>query len=294
MVVEDNEQILKTLKLILEFNDFEAITAVNGIDALAILSTLEIPPDLILCDIMMPKMGGYDFFQKVSENPKWQLIPFIFVTAKADPEDIRFGKQLGVDDYVTKPFKEKDLLAIIAGKLQRNKRIKAWKEKIEDEILKSIEIDQRPSISKEEEEHIFLFQMMWDETMGPKLKTLFPNNKTPTFDLDSVGTQLFQTTVSIYGHTGYLEPQGVLLRIANINQDGYLFFYSEDDESVRGGKRLFMLALIAPRINYLESLRINEIFEEIPRHIEKKSDWDLKNYWLSITEVLNTPSIDID
>ena len=100
--------------------------------------------------------------------------------------------------------------------------------------------------------------------------------------------------MSIYGHTGYFEPQGVLLRIANIEKDGYLFFYSEDDESVRGGKRLFMLALIAPRINYLESLRINEIFEEIPRHIEKKSDWDLKNYWLSITEVLNTPSIDID
>ena len=126
LIVEDNQNILFNIKLILKHNGYKPITATNGVEALEILSNLDEAPDLILCDIMMPKMDGYEFYQKVSENPEYHLTPFIFVTAKTDPEDVRLAKKLGVDDYITKPFNKEDLLASIAGKIARSKKQKLF------------------------------------------------------------------------------------------------------------------------------------------------------------------------
>ena len=85
------------------------------------LSNLETSPDLILCDVTMPKMGGYELYQKVSKNPKLNSIPFVIVTAESEPEGARLDKELGEDDYITKPFNNKDLLAIIAKKITQTK-----------------------------------------------------------------------------------------------------------------------------------------------------------------------------
>ena len=111
------------VKLLLESNDYRVETAKTGEDALKILSDLKTPPDIIISDIMMPKMNGYNFFETVSDNLKWNRIPFIFISALSTPEDIRIGKMLGVDDYLTKPFKEEDLLATISGKVNRKYKI---------------------------------------------------------------------------------------------------------------------------------------------------------------------------
>ena len=111
LVVDDNKDILFNLKLLLESNNYLVETAETGEDALKVLSDLKNPPDIIISDIMMPKMDGYHFFETISENLKWNRIPFIFISALSTPEDIRLGKMLGVDDYLTKPFKEEDLLA---------------------------------------------------------------------------------------------------------------------------------------------------------------------------------------
>lgn len=123
-MVEDNPKILYNLELLLEFSDYQPITATNGVEALETLSKLETPPDLILCDILMPKMGGFEFIQKISKNSRWNPIPFLFLTAKVSPEDERFGKMLGADDYITKPFNDEDLLATINEKIQRSKKTK--------------------------------------------------------------------------------------------------------------------------------------------------------------------------
>ncbi|MFW9972714.1 MAG: PleD family two-component system response regulator, partial [Candidatus Odinarchaeota archaeon] len=130
LVVDDNKDILLNIRITLEQNNFEVITSSNAQDALNILSKTVKIPDVIVSDIMMPIIDGYDFFRKVSSSLKWSRIPFIFLTAKSSPEDVRFGKILGVDDYITKPFEEEDLLAIIKGKVHRKETIDSINKKI--------------------------------------------------------------------------------------------------------------------------------------------------------------------
>lgn len=293
LLIEDNPKILYNLKLFLEFNNYYLITATNGIEALETLKKLENPPDLILCDIMMPKMDGYEFYQKFTENPHWSLIPFIFLTAKASPEDVRLGKTLGADDYITKPFNDEDLLSSVAGKISRSIRAKALSKQIEKELIASLKIDQNSSINENERKLIFSFLMAWDEIYGPKLETLYPVDINPPYDIRQIGTQLFQTKVSLYGHSEYYEAQGVLLQISNIKQDGYIYFDTVDDSEVRGGKRQFMLGTLAPKINYLESLKIRKILQEIASNIREGVNWEMDSYWNQISDVLITPTIDL-
>ncbi|MCK4875933.1 MAG: response regulator transcription factor [Sulfurimonas sp.] len=119
LIVEDNNDILLNIKLTLEFNGFEVITATNGKEGLKVLSEQKNLPEIIVSDIMMPEMDGYDFFQAVSNNPRWSSIPFLFLTARSSVEDIRFGKMLGVDDYLTKPFNMKELILRVKAILRR-------------------------------------------------------------------------------------------------------------------------------------------------------------------------------
>jgi len=273
----------------LEFNNYHVITTTDGKNALKILSELETPPDLIISDIMMPKMDGYEFFKRVSANPKWTLIPFIFLTARAAPEDVRFGKMLGVDDYLTKPFQDEDLLAIITGKLNRTKNRESLQKKLETNLVSSLKIELSPSISEDDKNQVWLLLVVWDEVRGPEVKVVVPKEREPPFSLHNLGVQLFQATVSIYGRTGFYEAQGILLNIENIKQMGYLFFDLITDETVRGGRRQFMLAVIAPMINYFESLKIKNLLKDLSNHIKVAKEWDRRQYWETISEILATP-----
>lgn len=117
LIVEDEEIIRESVADILELNGFNLLTAVDGLQALNLLETET--PDLIIADIMMPNMNGYQFFQRVRSNPEWVWIPFIFLSAKGEGEDIRFGKELGADDYLRKPIDAEDLIAAVIGRLRR-------------------------------------------------------------------------------------------------------------------------------------------------------------------------------
>jgi len=98
------------------------LLAHDGFEALEILQ--EHPIDLILADIAMPRINGYQLYEQVRENPAWVRIPFLFLTARALDSDIRYGKQLGVDDYLTKPIQPEDLLAAVEGKLRRAEQLR--------------------------------------------------------------------------------------------------------------------------------------------------------------------------
>ena len=102
LLVEDEDVIRESVAEILELNGFQVLTASDGLQALSLLENET--PDLILADIMMPQMNGYQFFQRVRSNPDWVWIPFIFLSAKGAGEDVRFGKELGADDYLRKPI----------------------------------------------------------------------------------------------------------------------------------------------------------------------------------------------
>ncbi len=117
LIVDDNPELLNGVKLTLEMEGFQALTAQNGKEALEILE--RITPDLILADIMMPEMDGYQLYEEIHKSDRWVTVPFIFLTAKTDIADIRRGKEMGVDDYITKPFEPEDIVVAIRGRMKR-------------------------------------------------------------------------------------------------------------------------------------------------------------------------------
>jgi len=121
LVVDDQPDLLDSLALTLEAAGYEAMTASDGLEALTLLQSHTV--DLILADIAMPQMNGYQLYERVRANPLWITIPFLFLTARTLDSDIRYGKELGVDDYLTKPIQPEDLLAVVRGKLRRAQQI---------------------------------------------------------------------------------------------------------------------------------------------------------------------------
>ena len=108
MVVDDEPDILYTVGQMLELSGYDVIKASNGQEAIQKLTKLPTNPDLIILDIMMPELSGWDVAAMIKENPKWQSIPIIFLTAKGDTMSIGMGGMTAVD-YIVKPFDVKDL-----------------------------------------------------------------------------------------------------------------------------------------------------------------------------------------
>ena len=129
MVVEDDFALLEGIRELLELTEYKVVPASNGVEALELLDSFR--PDLIVSDIMMPEMDGYEFHSKVRERVELLTIPFIFLTARGEKVDIRRGKSEGADDYITKPFDDEDLLVAIEAKLTR---WKVLREKQDEEI----------------------------------------------------------------------------------------------------------------------------------------------------------------
>ncbi|MFQ6100537.1 MAG: response regulator transcription factor [Anaerolineae bacterium] len=121
LVVDDEPRLRDGIRMTLEEAGYRVLLANDGIEALAVLRSQ--PVDLILADVAMPRMNGYQLYQRMRENPQWVAIPFIFLTARAMDSDIRYGKELGADDYLTKPFESEDLFAAVRGKLRRAQQL---------------------------------------------------------------------------------------------------------------------------------------------------------------------------
>jgi two-component system response regulator MprA len=121
LVVDDQPLLLQQMELTLAAEGYRVLTASDGIDALAVLESQ--PVDLILADIAMPRMNGYQLYERLVDNPEWVAIPFFFLTARGLDSDVRYGKGLGVDDYLIKPIEPEDLLAVVRGKLRRARRL---------------------------------------------------------------------------------------------------------------------------------------------------------------------------
>ena len=287
LLVEDDDDILAITKKSLELRGYDVLTAINGINALEVLSESETLPELIISDIMMPGMDGYDFFRAVSDDIRLNQIPFVFLTAYSTPEDIRFGKMLGVDDYITKPIKIKDLLAVVDGKISRGKKIRSLREKFE----KLTKIDTKPSISEDLKDQVIILYVVWHDALGPDLDSYFPSSNKNPFNLQNIGAQLFQATVSIYGHEKISHAEGILINIDNINKAGYLYFDAYPDRTYRGGEKQYMIGVIAPQINYYESLQIKEVFENISLDIKNKKNWNIETCWENVTEILTKSAL---
>ena len=138
LVVEDDVHLLQGIRDILEIEGYSVVTAASGVEGLNVLQGLSNPPDLIISDIMMPRMDGYQFFEAVRASEQWLEIPFVFLTAKGEKHDVRLGKRLGADDYVIKPMDPEDLLVIVEAKLKRREQMRQVREGQVSEIKRNI------------------------------------------------------------------------------------------------------------------------------------------------------------
>lgn len=119
LLIEDEKALQEEVMDILELEGFEVTTADNG--AMGVALAHQNKPDLIICDVMMPAMNGYEVLQEI--RPTMPLVPFIFLTAKSTKTDVRYGMEIGADDYLTKPFTRNDLLSAISSRLARQTSI---------------------------------------------------------------------------------------------------------------------------------------------------------------------------
>jgi diguanylate cyclase (GGDEF)-like protein len=143
LIIEDERQIRENIQEILELHGFIAIIAEDGLEGLRMAETHQ--PDMILCDVMMPKLDGYGLIEALRQKPLTAEIPFIFLTAKAEYRDQRQGMLLGADDYLTKPFEVNELLEAISTRLEKRQlltqRYKTQIQQMETEIYDLVRHD---------------------------------------------------------------------------------------------------------------------------------------------------------
>lgn len=120
LIIEDNTDIRESAAEILTLSNYIVLQAADG-KAGVETSQRELP-DMILCDIMMPVLDGYGVLHMLKKNPATAVIPFIFLTAKAERLDIRKGMELGADDYLTKPFDDMELLTAVETRLTKKRQ----------------------------------------------------------------------------------------------------------------------------------------------------------------------------
>lgn len=117
LVIEDEPEMRRNITTLLRYHDYEPVAAANGREGFEAAQREQ--PDLILCDVTMPELDGYGVLRALQAEASLARIPFIFLTAKGEKNDLRSGMDLGADDYLTKPVANAELVRAIEARLRR-------------------------------------------------------------------------------------------------------------------------------------------------------------------------------
>jgi len=142
LVVDDNQENLELLQAYLEDMDCQTVPAGDGLQAMEIVA--DNPPDLILLDVMMPKMSGFEVCKRIKNDPKTSDIPIIMVTALNEFGDIEHGIDSGTDDFISKPVNKLELLTRVKTML----KLKHLSDKLERTLAYLSEIEKQAQITK--------------------------------------------------------------------------------------------------------------------------------------------------
>lgn len=130
LIVDDNRTTVEMLNRLFELNQFTALKAYSGREALLLARSEQ--PDLIILDVMMPEMNGFEVLKALRQDPMTEGIPTIFLTAKDSPADVEHGIQLGADDYIPKPAEGRELIARARSKIEAKRYRDALARKTRD------------------------------------------------------------------------------------------------------------------------------------------------------------------
>lgn len=132
LLIEDDTVLRENTAELLELSDYKVLTASNGKIGVEIAKNHK--PDIVVCDIMMPILDGYGVLEALSKNNETKFIPFIFLSAKTERQDVRRGMDLGADDYITKPFNEDEIISAIESRIAKAAILKEERESIKSNI----------------------------------------------------------------------------------------------------------------------------------------------------------------
>ena len=126
LLIEDDIVLRENTAELLELSDYKVLAASNG--QIGLEMATEHKPDIIICDIMMPILDGYGVLEGLSKQDETKFIPFIFLSAKTERQDVRKGMDLGADDYITKPFSEDEIISAIESRIAKASILKDERE----------------------------------------------------------------------------------------------------------------------------------------------------------------------
>lgn len=198
LVIEDNEDIRENLAEILELAGYKTSTAENGKKGIEMAEQFQ--PHLILCDVMMPVLDGYGTLSIMRKKTQTADIPFIFLTAKSEKTDFRYGMNLGADDYITKPFESNELLRVIELRLARAEKIRQAADKGNDihhfiNVAKGIEA--LKTLAEQRENRLFSKKnAIYTDGAVPRFLFYIQRGKVKIFKINSDGKELI---ISILG-----------------------------------------------------------------------------------------------
>jgi CRP-like cAMP-binding protein len=211
LLIEDNEALRENTAEILTLANYHIMTAENG--KIGVEKAITNPPDLIVCDIMMPVLDGYGVYQIISKHPNLQHIPFIFLSAKSERTDLRKGMEMGADDYITKPFSDSELINAIRARLEKvriqqqqgGKAIETWYQIVadlgnKDEMHKALENHDIIEYKKK--------QVIYAEGQHPNKLYYIQAGKVKIFKTSDTGKELITGLLSagdFFGHIPLIE-----------------------------------------------------------------------------------------
>lgn len=225
LVIEDDPRIRDEVLTWLTWEDYDATGAADGAEGVELAQQRR--PDLIICDIMMPKKDGYRVLLEVRALPATALIPFIFLTAKQEKDDIRYAMELGADDYITKPFDLSVLQAHIRAVLRRATTIQPKGTNDSIVVVGDLQIDPAQRVATMGRRHLQLSPKEFD------LLLVLAQNVDRVLSLDELLTQVWGSTwvgeqQTLYVHVRWLrekieEDPAHPCRLLTIRGIGYKF-----------------------------------------------------------------------
>lgn len=207
LVIEDNLEVRENLCEILELDSYEVVSAENG--KMGVEMAIEQQPDLILCDVMMPLLDGFGVLKILNKNPQVNHIPLIFLTAKAEKDDMRKGMGLGAEDYITKPFDDVELLEAIDIRLKKAERIQKVFEQSAEAPIKHFYSE---VTAKQELENLSLDaevrkfkpkDLLYEEGQHPRSLFLLLSGRVKIFQTNEYGKELIIQVLDAGDYFGY-------------------------------------------------------------------------------------------
>lgn len=188
LLVEDNEDLRLFIRSLLE-SQYNIITAKNGVEGIKILKEAN-APDLIISDVMMPLMDGFQMLEQIKENDVWRSLPIMMLTARAEEEDKLFALTLGADDYLLKPFSNQELVVRVENLIKNYENRQLWKQEVFTAVKTFKGAAEKEMVEEEEGEEVTISKqdLLWMKQLEENVKKGFVSDQ---FDILTLADQMF-------------------------------------------------------------------------------------------------------